>query len=125
MIAGINHVQITIPKGMEREARTFYCDLLGFIEIEKPLQLQKRGGLWLVVGTNELHIGTEEGVDRTKTKAHVAYEVEELSAVRAHLQSHNIEIIESVPIPNYDRFEIRDPFGNRIEFIQPLQTITK
>jgi hypothetical protein len=24
-----------------------------------------------------------------------------------------------VPIPGYDRFEFRDPFGNRVEFIRP------
>jgi catechol 2,3-dioxygenase-like lactoylglutathione lyase family enzyme len=36
MIHAIHHVQITIPRGAEDEARTFYCDLLGLPEIEKP-----------------------------------------------------------------------------------------
>jgi hypothetical protein len=30
------------------------------------------------------------------------------------------QILESVPIPGYRRFEFRDPFGNRVEFIQPV-----
>jgi hypothetical protein len=25
-----------------------------------------------------------------------------------------------VPIPGYERFEFRDPFGNRVEFIQAV-----
>jgi hypothetical protein len=28
------------------------------------------------------------------------------------------EVIDSVPLPGHDRFEFRDPFGNRVEFIQ-------
>lgn len=50
MIAGVHHVQITIPPGSEDQARAFYCDLLGLVEIEKPDPLAGRGGLWLMVG---------------------------------------------------------------------------
>ena len=35
-ILGVEHVQITIPVGAEREAREFYCYFLGLSEIEKP-----------------------------------------------------------------------------------------
>jgi hypothetical protein len=31
-----------------------------------------------------------------------------------------IAILDGIPIRGYDRFEIRDPFGNRVEFIQAL-----
>lgn len=50
MILGIHHAQITIPKGKEREARDFYCGVLGLKEIPKPESLQGRGGFWLRVG---------------------------------------------------------------------------
>jgi len=36
------------------------------------------------------------------------------------LKEHGIEILDSVPIPGYERFEFRDPFGNRVECIKPL-----
>ncbi|MCC3374029.1 VOC family protein [Cohnella sp. REN36] len=120
MIRGIHHVQITIPKGGEAEARAFYCGVLGLPEVEKPTSLQGRGGLWVRVGDRDVHIGTEDGVDRTATKAHIAYEVESVPAVAALLRRHGIEPIASVPIPGYDRFEFRDPFGNRAECIQPI-----
>ena len=87
-------------------------------EIEKPEALKGRGGFWLAVGDRQVHIGTEDGVDRHVTKAHLAYEVTSIEAWRKRLQEHGVKLLEAVPIPGYERFEIRDPFGNRIEFIQ-------
>lgn len=70
MITGIHHVQITIAPTEETAARDFYCGVLDLPEIEKPDSLKGRGGLWLQVGDRQLHIGVEDGVDRTRTKAH-------------------------------------------------------
>ena len=117
-ISRINHVQITIPKGAEEDGRHFYCDILGLTEIEKPESLQGRGGFWLQLGDQQLHVGTEEGVDRRATKAHVAYQVDDIDSWRGRLLDYGLKIGDSVPIPGYHRFETRDPFGNRIEFIQ-------
>lgn len=119
MIIGLHHAQITIPKGKEEEGREFYCQVLGLKEKQKPESLQGRGGFWLEVGTQEVHIGTEGNVDRYQTKAHLAYQVSDLNHYRTVLKNRKIEISESVPIPGYDRFEFRDPFGNRVELIQP------
>ena|ERR1700694_907249 len=119
-IISLHHAQICIPKGTEAEGRRFYCDVLGLPEIEKPVSLQGRGGFWLQVGDRQVHVGTEGPADRAATKAHVAYEVDDLEAWRAKLQTHGITILEGVSIPGYDRFEFRDPFGNRVEFIQAL-----
>ncbi|MBM7553555.1 VOC family protein [Thalassobacillus pellis] len=120
MILGLHHAQITIPKGAEEKGKHFYCEVLGLPEIEKPVSLQGRGGFWLQVGDKEVHVGTEEGFDRLQTKAHLAYRVNDISIWRKKLEKENIEIFDSVPIPGYDRFEFRDPFGNRVEMIQLL-----
>lgn len=117
-ITRLHHVQITIPRGMEGQGRAFYCDLLGLPEIEKPEALQGRGGFWLQVGDRQVHVGTEDGVQRTATKAHIAYEVDDIKACRTLLQASGITILEAVPLPGLERFEIRDPFGNRVEFTQ-------
>lgn len=119
-ISGLHHAQICIPQGAEAEGHRFYCDLLGLPEIEKPASLQGRGGFWLQIGDCQVHVGTEGPVDRTATKAHLAYLVDDLEAWRVTLQQRGIEILESISIPGYDRFEFRDPFGNRVEFIQKL-----
>lgn len=120
MIRRINHVQITVPPGAEDSARDFYCGVLGLREIAKPESLAGRGGFWLEIGDQQIHVGAEDGFDRMTTKGHIAYEVEDISTWRARLTQHGALIGESVPIPGYQRFETRDPFGNRIEFIQPL-----
>lgn len=120
MIIGIHHVQITIPKGMEQAARLFYCEVLNLPEIEKPASLQGRGGFWVQVGDREVHIGSEDGVERNLTKAHIGYEVSDLTAIQNILIKQGITIVECVQIPGYERFEFRDPFDNRVECIQRL-----
>ncbi|AOZ90840.1 VOC family protein [Paenibacillus crassostreae] len=118
MIKGFHHAQITIPIGKEDEAKKFYCEVLHLQEIEKPDSLKGRGGFWIQVGDKELHIGTEENVDRSKTKAHIAYEVTDLCEMERLLKEVGIKRLESIEIPGYERFEFRDPFGNRVEFIK-------
>jgi catechol 2,3-dioxygenase-like lactoylglutathione lyase family enzyme len=120
MIVRIHHAQITIPRGAEDTAREFYCGVLGLPEVEKPAALRERGGLWLQVGEAQVHVGAEDGVNRSATKAHVAYEVTDLAVCRRQLQQRGVTILDGIPIPGYERFEIRDPFGNRVEFIQRM-----
>ncbi|MEK4386485.1 VOC family protein [Solibacillus sp. FSL W7-1464] len=120
MIIGLHHAQITIPKGTEDAGKDFYCKVLGLNEISNPSALEGRGGFWLQVGSREVHVGTEDGFNRLTTKAHLAYEVEDISYWRNVLMENEIEILDSVPIPNYERFEFRDPFGNRVEMIQHI-----
>jgi predicted ATPase len=72
----------------------------------------------LQVGDRQVHVG----VKRRKTKAHLAYEVDDVEAWLARLQAEGVEIANSMPIPGYKRFEFRDPFGKRVEFIQPLSS---
>ncbi len=117
----IHHVQITIPKGAEEQARRFYCGVLGLREVEKPESLKGRGGLWLEIGDQQIHLGVQDKIDRLGSRAHIAYEVDDLQVWRARLEDRGALIGDSVPIPGYQRFETRDPFGNRVEFIQPIK----
>lgn len=119
-IIRLHHVQITIPRGMEEQGREFYCGLLGLPEIEKPAALVGRGGFWLQAGERQVHVGTEDGVQREATKAHIAYEVDDIATWRTRLEEFGIAILEAVPLPGLERFEIRDPFGNRVEFTQVI-----
>jgi catechol 2,3-dioxygenase-like lactoylglutathione lyase family enzyme len=121
MIIGIDHVQITVPAEAVADARAFYCGLLGLREVEKPAALRGRGGFWLQVGDRQVHVGTEAGVERRATKAHVAYAVTDVAAWRSRLAAAGVEAIDTVPIPGYERFEFRDPFGNRVEMIQAVR----
>ncbi len=121
-IEAIHHAQVTIPKGEEAAARDFYVGILGLTEVPKPEALRGRGGFWLTVGSLQVHVGTEDGVDRMASKAHVAYRVKGLGALRARLAAIEIEALRGIPIPGHERFEVRDPFGNRVEFIEATGT---
>jgi catechol 2,3-dioxygenase-like lactoylglutathione lyase family enzyme len=114
----VNHVQISIPKGAEDKAREFYCGVLGLKEIPKPEALIGRGGFWLELGPQQIHFGAEDDVDRAKTKGHVAYEVIDLEAWRSRLTTAGCVVSDGIPIPGCERFEFRDPFGNRVEFLE-------
>ena len=116
----VHHVQISIPKGAEEDARAFYCGVLGLLEVSKPESLAGRGGFWLEVGDSQVHVGTEEGVNRSSTKAHVAYLVDNLERWRRKLSGQGVNILDGIPIPGYKRFEFRDPFGNRVEMLESI-----
>jgi catechol 2,3-dioxygenase-like lactoylglutathione lyase family enzyme len=119
-ILGLHHAQITAPRSDEARARDFYCKLLGLNEVPKPASLKSRGGFWVQVGDRNLHIGVEDNVNRSATKAHIAYEVDDIAAWRRKLAENGIQPLDSIPLEGYERFEFRDPFGNRMEFIQRL-----
>ncbi|WP_308729214.1 hypothetical protein [Arthrobacter sp. MYb227] len=41
----LHHVQLSMSAGMEDRARTFYAQILGLSEVEKPLSLAGRGAV--------------------------------------------------------------------------------
>jgi catechol 2,3-dioxygenase-like lactoylglutathione lyase family enzyme len=118
----IHHAQILIPAGREAEARQFYCALLGLVEVDKPASLRARGGFWLAVGdAQQLHVGIEaDFADRSRSREHVAYEVDDLDAASARLAAAGIPVKIGGEVPGYRRCELRDPFGNRVELMQPV-----
>ena len=116
----INHVQICIPPGAENDARRFYTDLIGLQEIPKPPSLIANGGLWYKIADVELHIGVEPVV--AKSKRHPAFEITNLAFAREVLEKNNIQINEEPYIEGRIRFSFIDPFGNRIELLQIIET---
>lgn len=118
----IHHAQILIPAGREAEARHFYCALLGLVEVDKPAILRARGGFWLAVGdAQQLHVGIEADLaDRSGSREHVAYEVDDLDDAMARLAAAGIPVKSGSEVPGYRRCELRDPFGNRVELMQPI-----
>jgi len=118
MITGINHVQVTIPVGTEEQAREFYCGILGLIEIDKPEIIKQNGGLWFQVGQLQLHLGCENNEQRARSRAHVAYNVNDLDSLRERFDVLGVKVYENMQITGFKRFDVRDPFGNRIELMQ-------
>jgi catechol 2,3-dioxygenase-like lactoylglutathione lyase family enzyme len=115
---GLDHVQLTVPPGSEARAREFYCDVLGMPEVEKPEALKPRGGLWLRVGAHEVHLGIEE--PQAESRRHPGIVVEALAPLRQRLARAGIDTDVDRPPerPGFNRIHFRDPFGNRLEFME-------
>lgn len=119
LIAGLDHVQLAMPAGGEVQARAFYAGVLGLSEVPKPADLAARGGCWFEGGGASIHLGVDADF-RPASKAHPALLVYDLGAVRARLARAGIAFADGRPLEGYDRGDISDPFGNRIELMQRL-----
>jgi catechol 2,3-dioxygenase-like lactoylglutathione lyase family enzyme len=114
-VVGVNHAQVNVSSADHERAREFYLGFLGFTEVQRPAVF-KSGGTWMNAGSFEVHIGLEDGIER-KTRAHIAYEVDDIVAWRRKVADAGYKIVEQPKIPQYERFHFRDPFGNNIELI--------
>jgi catechol 2,3-dioxygenase-like lactoylglutathione lyase family enzyme len=113
----IDHLQIAAPMGCEAAAREFYGGILGMTEIEKPAALRARGGCWFQCGELQLHIGVDKEF-RAATKAHPAFAVENLDALRQTLLQRGYPALDDENLPGSRRFYSEDPWGNRLEFVE-------
>jgi catechol 2,3-dioxygenase-like lactoylglutathione lyase family enzyme len=118
-LTGIDHVQLAIPPGGEDEARRFYVETLGLAEAPKPPHLAARGGCWFDGPGLRLHLGVETDF-RPAHKAHPALLVRGLPALRQRLHAAGYVLRDDEPLEGYDRVYVDDPFGNRIELMEPV-----
>ncbi|MHA6483528.1 VOC family protein [Paenibacillus sp. strain BS8-2] len=120
---GLDHVQLAAPEGCETEARNFFFNLLGWMEIPKPEILKKRGGVWFQCGIHQVHVGVQKDF-APATKAHPAFHVQNLDELREYLSQNNIQIIDDDARADegVKRFYLNDPFGNRLEFLEWLSS---
>ena len=116
-LLAIHHVQLAMPEGCEDQARGFYRDLLGLLEVEKPANLAARGGCWFEQEGVRVHLGVEQDFAPAR-KAHSAFLVTDLAALVARLSAAGRPVTKDQPLAGYDRCYVADPFGNRIELMQ-------
>lgn len=118
-MTGIDHVQLAMPAGQESAAVAFYEGLLGLPQVPKPDALAG-GGCWFELGTVRIHLGVEIPF-RPARKAHPALVVDDLDAQLAAIAEAGHEVFEAEPLPGQRRAHVSDPFGNRIELIEPTE----
>jgi catechol 2,3-dioxygenase-like lactoylglutathione lyase family enzyme len=112
----LQHVGITVPPEAVSLARAFYGGLLELPELhasERALVygLGRSGGL-------ELHVIAGAPAEAT-AQHHFALEVDDLDAARERLAEGGHEIEPARPVGGRERFFVRDPFANLIEFVTP------
>jgi len=118
-VVALDHLLLAMPRGKEAEARAFYGSLLGLTELKKPANLEVRGGVWFALGSQQLHLGVEKDF-RPAQKAHPAFLVRDLGGLRARLEQNGYAPYEDEPLAGYARFYVADPFGNRLELLEPI-----
>jgi catechol 2,3-dioxygenase-like lactoylglutathione lyase family enzyme len=119
-IIAIEHVQLAMPRGGEQRAREFYSGILGLPEVPKPADLAQRGGAWFENGSVKIHLGVEPEF-RPARKAHPALLVNGLPALIARMKARNVDVIDDDGLEGYRRVYASDPFGNRIELMEPTK----
>ena len=118
-IVRVDHVQLAMPAGREDEAVAFYEGVLGIPQVPKPPDLAARGGCWFERGDLKVHLGVDKDF-RAATKAHPAFVVDDVRALAAALDAAGHPVRDDEPLEGYDRVYVDDPFGNRIELMEPL-----
>jgi catechol 2,3-dioxygenase-like lactoylglutathione lyase family enzyme len=117
-IVRIDHVQIAMPAGGEAEAVAFYGGMLQISHVPKPPHLAARGGCWFERDDLKVHLGVDADF-RPATKAHPAFIVEHLPALVGRLRDAGCRVVDDEPLDGFDRVYVDDPFGNRIELMEP------
>jgi catechol 2,3-dioxygenase-like lactoylglutathione lyase family enzyme len=114
-LRGIHHVNIAVAD--IEAARTFYCDVMGCTEVPRP----DFGfpGLWLDAGGEQIHF--MQSNDAPRNGDHFAFEVADLDAAVADLESKGVKVNKlepAVPGAGKQAF-LNDPWGNLLELNQP------
>jgi catechol 2,3-dioxygenase-like lactoylglutathione lyase family enzyme len=107
-----------IPAGGEDEARGYYQGLLGLTPIPRSEGVGARSGLWFACGDREVHLGVQPDPPDPEGRAHVAFAVGNLAGLRARIEGADFEVVDAAPVDGKRRFHTRDPFGNRLEFME-------
>jgi catechol 2,3-dioxygenase-like lactoylglutathione lyase family enzyme len=117
-IQSINHVQLVFPALLESKIRHFYGGLVGLTEVAYS------PGATLRYRVGQQRIDLVPTADATAAAAapaaaHLALEVSNLALLRDRLHASRVELDESRPLPGYQRFYLKDPAGNSLEFLEP------
>ncbi len=116
-VVPLDHVQLAMPAGREPEARAFYEEVLGIPEIPKPASLNERGGCWFVQGDLKITWASTRfppgaqgasGFDRRRSEPAQGRAPQRWSPVPPDDE-----------LAGYHRIYVDDPFGNRIELMEP------
>ena len=99
--------------------RVILRPLLGLKELEKPATLVGRGGAWFgLPDGRQLHLGVEEPFGASR-KAHPAFVVSSLDELAGRMGAEGSAVRWDEELAPWRRFYGEDPFGNRLEFLEP------
>lgn len=113
-IETIDHVTVQITD--LARAKAFYGNLLGLDEVERPMSFDFPGA-WYRAGTVLIHLVAQDKAE-PEGRHHFCFWVSDIKEAFKALQGAGqaVQWDARRKIPGIDRFFLRDPDGNRIEF---------
>ena len=110
----LDRVQLAMPAGGEDLACALYDGALGIPATQEPANFAQRCSGWCERGELKIHLGVELDF-RPACKAHCALRRSDLHAFIARLRARGDEVRQGL-----HRVDVGDPFGNRVELIEPV-----
>ncbi|MBL6798938.1 MAG: glyoxalase [Synechococcus sp. BS307-5m-G39] len=123
-IKGINHSAMTAPPGQEEKARSFYSGLLKMEEGAIPAHLGnlqgqvKTGLIWFVFNDAMIHIVFDEAHTPIPAGRHLCFQINDLTALHQLLTTHGHVPFGEEKLSDRERFFVKDPFDNCLEFLE-------
>jgi catechol 2,3-dioxygenase-like lactoylglutathione lyase family enzyme len=119
----LHHVNVTVPRALEQQAKYFYGEVMKLQELPKPEESRGRGGAWYQLGKVQLHLSVEDDLgEQCLSRRHVCYTVENLREAERTFREAGVEIYpDDIPTAGWSRFYVRDPGGNRLEIAQAVK----
>jgi len=121
LVSGFDHIHVHAPPEGRENARWFYGALLGLTEIaaneailsdSSPLCFELADG-------RQLHVTFGPSPGSSPLPGHLAFRVESAAAVRDRLRANGFDAHTDAGADPHDvRCFCRDPFGNRLEFVE-------
>ena len=90
------------PRAKSRPHGISMLGVLGLAEMPKPEALARRGGCWFEQGSVKIHLGVMPDF-RPATKAHPAFVVRDLRAMRARCAAAGIDCTDDEPLAGFVR----------------------
>lgn len=118
-LKGLDHMQITAPKGSADQVRHFFVEVLQCQEVEKPNSMSHFDALWFDIGYQIIHVGLDEKFFPEK-RGHPAFEVKDLQALMNQFDAYGLDYQEDKNMPGARRFYTYEFFGHRMEFLEWL-----
>lgn len=122
LILVLDHATVWAPLDRREDARWFYGSVLGLPEAPRGSGvLDDSGPLWFALGDGHYLLVTFEPVPLGAAAGSLALRVSAVSTVADALRANGLDAhVGSVTDGNCRRCFCRDPFGNRLEFVEYL-----
>ncbi|QKV53396.1 VOC family protein [Comamonas antarctica] len=120
-IRGVHHLQLAFRAGNAPAMRHFYRDLLGLTELpDEPAEgaARREATLRFAAGGQRIDLVGVAQWQPLPAVSHLAFEVQDLSSLRARLRAAELALVETQGLAGFARFYLKDPAGNQLEFLE-------